>query len=521
MLTHTRDVLADQAAQAGARSAIIMGTAGTTLTYQELESRSGKLASVLRELGCRRGDVIAILMENHLRYLEVTWAAQRSGLYYTAINRHLNPDEIGYLISDSGARVLITTTAQAAKVQHLLGRMPAVGAVLCLDGTLPGTISYEERVRLDPGGAIAEPAEGCELLYSSGTTGKPKAIKRPLPPPGQFVPSHQAAAAMYRDVYSAGADSVYLCPAPLYHSAPLMSCMTMHRLGGTVVVMERFDPEQALALIERHQVTVGQFVPTMFVRMLKLSPRARAGYDLSSLRCAIHSSAPCPVEVKRQMIDWWGPILHEYYSGTESMGATRIDSAEWLAHPGSVGRPAGFAIHILAADGSELPPGQTGTIYFESDRQFEYLNDPAQTQSIRERRGWRTLGDVGYLDSDGYLYLTDRATFMIISGGVNIYPQEVEDLLILHPKVADVAVFGVPNDDLGEEVKAVVQPAAGIQPDQRLADELISFSRERLAHYKAPRSIDFARALPRDPNGKLYKRQMREKFWTGRASQIA
>lgn len=299
-----------------------------------------------------------------------------------------------------------------------------------------------------------------------------------------------------------------------------MSCLTIHRLGGAVVVLERFDAEQALELIERHRVTHGQFVPTMFVRMLKLPADVWRRYDLSSLRCAIHASAPCPVDVKRRMIEWWGPILHEYYSGTEGMGATTIDSEEWLAHPGSVGRPTGFAVHILDENGSEVPAGMTGTIYFESDRQFEYLNDRAKTESIRDRHGWRTLGDVGHVDDDGYLYLTDRASFTIISGGVNIYPQEIEDLLVTHPKVADAAVFGVPNGDLGEEVKAVVQLAGGVVPGQAVAAELIRFCRDRLAHFKAPRSIDFVDALPRDPNGKLYKRQLRERFWTGQASQI-
>jgi long-chain acyl-CoA synthetase len=521
VLTGPQDILADLAARAADRPAIIMAASGMLLTYRELDSRSARVASMLRSLGCRRGDVIAILMENHVSYLEIAWAAQRSGLYYTAINWHLNPDEIAYIAGDSGARVLITTAAQADTLQRLSGRMPGVAAILSLDGTVPGAASYEDTLQHQPGDVPGDPAEGCELLYSSGTTGRPKAIKRPLPPAGQLVPSHRAARDMYRDVYGAGEDSVYLCPAPLYHSAPLMSCMTIHRLGGTVVVMERFDAEEALALIERHRVDIGQFVPTMFVRMLKLPAALRASSDVSSLRCAIHASAPCPVEVKRQMIEWWGPVLQEYYSGTESMGATRIDSAEWLSHPGSVGRPSGFAIHILADDGSELPPGDTGVIYFESDRKFEYLNDPAKTNSITESHGWRTLGDIGYLDADGYLYLTDRATFMIISGGVNIYPQEIEDLLSMHPKVADVAVFGVPNDDLGEEVKAVVQPAAGIRPDDQLSGELITFCRERLAHYKAPRSIDFVDALPRDPNGKLYKRQLRAAFWDMQGSQTA
>jgi acyl-CoA synthetase (AMP-forming)/AMP-acid ligase II len=273
-------------------------------------------------------------------------------------------------------------------------------------------------------------------------------------------------------------------------------------------------------LIEEHHVTHGQFVPTMFVRMLKLDPVIRERYDLSSLQLVIHASAPCPVEVKRQMIEWWGPILHEYYGGTEGMGTTTIDSQEWLAHPGSVGRPGGCQIHIVGDEGSELPAGETGTVYFESTRKFEYLNDPGKTASIEEAHGWRTLGDVGHLDEDGYLYLTDRATFMIISGGVNIYPQEIENVMVMHPSVSDVAVFGVPNDDFGEEVKAVVQPAPGVEPGAALVDELLAFCRENLAGYKIPRSIDFVEELPRDPAGKLFKRRLRDPYWEHHSTQL-
>jgi len=296
--------------------------------------------------------------------------------------------------------------------------------------------------------------------------------------------------------------------------------MTIHRLGATVVVMERFDAERTLALIADRRVTHAQFVPTMFVRMLKLDPSVRESYDVSSLRCAIHASAPCPPQVKQQMIEWWGPILEEYYSGTEGMGATTISSAEWLAHPGSVGRPSGCTIHIVGDDGDELPPRSTGRVFFESDRHFEYLNDPEKTASVRDIHGWRTLGDVGHLDEDGYLYLTDRATFMIVSGGVNIYPQEIEDLLIAHPAVRDAAVFGVPNDEFGEEVKAVVEPSGTADPGPELEAALIAHCRQHLAHFKAPRSIDFVGELPRDPNGKMYKRQLRERYWADRASRI-
>jgi acyl-CoA synthetase (AMP-forming)/AMP-acid ligase II len=514
------DTLQHWAATRPDRPAVVMARSGTVTTYAELNERSLGIARTLRAWGLRRGDGIAIVMENRHEYLEIAWAAQRSGLYYTAVNWHLHADELAYILRDCGASVVFTSAMMA-------GTMAAIGEqvlgdlrVVDVDGRADGAVAFGEllaEARTEP---LVDPAEGCELLYSSGTTGRPKAVKRPLPPVGEVLVNHQYAAAMYRDRYGVTPESVYLSPAPLYHSAPLTSSLTIHRLGGTVVVMERFDAEHALAIIRDHSVTHAQFVPTMFVRMLKLDADVRRSYDVSSLRCAIHASAPCPVRVKHEMIEWWGPILEEYYSGTEGMGATTIDSHEWLAHPGSVGRPAGCVIHIVDDDGNELPPLAPGRVFFESERKFEYLNDPEKTASVRDARGWRTLGDVGYVDAEGYLYLTDRSTFMIVSGGVNIYPQEVEDLLISHPAVHDAAVFGVPNDEFGEEVKAVVQPAGGAEPGPELARALIEFCREHLAHYKSPRSVDFVTELPRDPNGKLYKRQLREQYWADRASRI-
>ncbi|HEV3213346.1 MAG TPA: acyl-CoA synthetase [Acidimicrobiales bacterium] len=500
--------------------AIVMGGAGTVVSYRELAERSNQLARFLANVGLARGDVVAVLMENQVGFFETAWAAQRSGLYYAAVNWHLSPDEVAYILSDCGARVLVTSVAQAPLVGALEGRMPVVEVVLCRDGVLPqSTHAWDDVERLDVA-ALADPTEGCELLYSSGTTGRPKAVKRPLPEDGGLVPNHEGALASYRTTYAAGPSSRYLSPAPLYHSAPLMSCLALHRLGATVVVMERFDAEACLSLIERHRVTHGQFVPTMFVRMLKLPTATRDRYDVSSLELVIHASAPCPLEVKRQMIEWWGPILHEYYGGTEGMGTTTIDSVEWLAHPGSVGRPSGCTIHIVGDDGAELAVGETGVVYFESTRRFEYLNDPAKTASITESHGWRTLGDVGRLDADGYLYLTDRATFMIISGGVNIYPQEIENVLVMHPSVSDVAVFGIPNDEFGEEVKAVVQPASGVAADDELRAALVAFAREHLAGFKVPRSIDFVDELPRDPAGKLFKRHLRDPYWARHATQL-
>jgi fatty-acyl-CoA synthase len=288
------------------------------------------------------------------------------------------------------------------------------------------------------------------------------------------------------------------------------------RRGGTVVLMERFDAEEALALIARYRVTHGLFVPTMFVRMLKLPKAARAGHDVSSVRAALHVGGPCPPEVKRAMIDWWGPAIAEYYAGTEANGATFIAAADWLDHPGSVGRAVRGTVHICREDGVEQPAGQSGTVWFESDTRFEYHNDPDKTAGVHDSRGWSTLGDIGYLDEDGYLYLTDRAAFMIITGGVNVYPQEVENTLILHPAVADVAVFGVPNEEFGEEVKAVVQPAQGAVADGALARSIMDFGRDRLAHYKCPRSVDFVDALPRHDSGKLLKAALRQPYWDPR-----
>jgi acyl-CoA synthetase (AMP-forming)/AMP-acid ligase II len=319
--------------------------------------------------------------------------------------------------------------------------------------------------------------------------------------------------------YGMTGESVYLSPAPLYHAAGVNYTMAVNRVGAATVMIPRFDAEETLRLIERHRVTHAQFVPTMFVRMLKLPLEVRSRYDVSSLQCVLHAAAPCAVDVKQSMMQWFGPIIHEYYGGTEGFAGTMIGPDEWLSHPGSVGRPL-TPIHIVGEDGEELPVGETGEVYFEGGPEFEYFNDPDKTKSVSNDRGWRTLGDMGYVDTDGYLYLTDRSTFMIVSGGVNIYPQETENLLIMHPKVADAAVFGIPNVEFGEEVKAVVQPLDGIDAGPELADELIEYCRAHLAGYKCPKTVDFDPALPRDPNGKLYKRRIRDRYWHGRASRI-
>ncbi|KAA9156235.1 acyl-CoA synthetase [Amycolatopsis acidicola] len=486
-------------------AAIILGDSGEVVTYGQLDERSTRFARALRARGLGVGDHVAILMENNREYLEVAWAAQRSGLYYTAINSHLLAGEVQYVLDDCGAAALIASEAMADVLDGLdLARVPVRIAV----GAHAGFERYDEVLAADGPGALEGECEGREMLYSSGTTGRPKGVRKPLPRTAfgdPAAPPVQIARGLV--MQDAGPGSVYLSPAPLYHSAPLVFSMSMHRLGATVVVMERFDPRRCLELIERHRVTHAQFVPTMFVRLLRLPGHER--FDVSSMRYVVHAAAPCPVEVKQRMLDWWGPVIHEYYSGTEDIGTTSIGPREWLEHPGSVGRPLNEC-HIVGEDGEELPPGETGVVYFAGGRPFEYHNDPAKTASVSEKHGWRTLGDIGHLDEDGYLYLTDRQSHMIISGGVNIYPQEAENVLLTHPAVADAAVIGVPDAEMGESVKAVVQRADGAWPG--LGEELLDYCRARLAAYKCPRTVDFVDQLPRDPNGKLYKRHLRERY---------
>ena len=501
-------------------AAVLMAGTSEAVTYAELEDRSCRMAAALRARGVAAGDHIAILMENNRAFLEVAWAAQRSGLYYTAINSHLRPGEVQYVLDDCGAVALVASEAMADVVTGLdLSRIPVrvAGA-----GVLRGFEPYDAVLAVAVPGPLEDDREGREMLYSSGTTGRPKGVRKQLagtPLGDRSATPVLLARAVAGQGRGVGPGSVYLCPAPLYHSAPLVYSMSMQRLGATVVVMERFDPRQCLDLIERHRVTHAQFVPTMFVRMLRLPPDERERYDLSSLQFVVHAAAPCPVPVKRQMLEWWGPIIHEYYSGTEDIGSTFITPEEWLAHPGSVGRPL-EECHIVGRDGEELPPGEEGVVYFAGGRPFEYHNDPDKTASITDQRGWRTLGDIGRLDEDGYLYLTDRQAHMIISGGVNVYPQEAENVLASHPAVVDVAVIGVPDAEMGEAVKAVVQPVDGVAAGPDLEADLLAHCRDELATYKCPRSVDFVDELPRDPNGKLYKRLLRERYWEGHDSLV-
>jgi len=492
--------------------AIIMGGTGAIVTYRQLDERSNRLAHVFRARGLQPGDCMAIFMENQARYMEVTWAAQRAGLYCTPINSHLTAPEVEYIVDDCEARLLVSSKRLAGVAGALSPRaIPRVESCLMVDGIFDGWESYEDVVAGAPSERIPDEYEGGFAFYSSGTTGRPKGILRQLP----LTPMGEAPSALQAFFKWCGFTDgdVYLSPAPLYHAAPISWSMEMHRIAGTVVLMERFDAEHALALIERYGVTCGQFVPTMFIRMLKLPEDVRTRYDVSSLRSVVHAAAPCPVDIKQQMMEWWGPIIYEYYSSTEGAGATSVTPEEWFAHPGTVGKSMVGAIHILDDDGNELPAGQAGTIWGEGPLGFEYRNDPKKTAEAVNAQGYKTVGDIGYLDDEGYLYLTDRKAHMIISGGVNIYPQETENVLILHPKVFDVAVIGVPDDDLGEQVKAVVQPANWDDAGSELAAELVEYCRANLAHYKCPRSVDFERELPRLDTGKLYKGAVRARYW--------
>lgn len=498
------------------KAAYVMASSGETVSYAQLDERSNRCARLLRERGLGPGSSIAILLENHPRFFDACWAAQRSGLYYTPIAKHLLAEEIEYIANDCGAEVLITSYALRETAAELADRLPHVRERFMIDGTIPGFASYEDAVGTQSPEPLDEELEGQDMLYSSGTTGRPKGIKNPLPDRsiGTPPPMLQALAA---GRFGCSPDAVYLSPAPLYHSAPLRFTMTLQRLGATSIVMERFDPLQALELIERHRVTLSQWVPTMFVRMLKLSDEERERFDLSSQQVALHSAAPCPVSVKEQMIQWWGPILIEYYGATEGHGGTQIESEEWLQHPGSIGRAnTGSEVHVLDDEGKELPAGAIGTLYFSGGEHFEYHGDPTKTAETRSPQGYTTVGDVGYVDEEGYVYLTDRKAHMIITGGVNIYPQETENVLVVHPKVYDAAVIGVPNDEFGEEVKAVVQPAHPEEAGPALERELIAWCRERLSSLKCPRSIDFEATLPRSETGKLYKRLLRDRYWQGR-----
>ncbi|MES2258463.1 MAG: acyl-CoA synthetase [Pseudomonadota bacterium] len=506
----------DHAAHAPGRAALVMGGSGETLSYRALAEGSRALAARMRAAGLRSGDHVAMLLENRAEMLIAAWAAHRLGLHYTPINWHLQSDEIGYILDDCGARLLFASPALAARLAPGAGAALelriAVGACAAGAALPSGYTDLDDFIgdAVATADTVSYETEGGPMFYSSGTTGRPKGIKRALSgtPFGQ-PPSWEA---VIYDTFDIDPHTVYLCPAPLYHAAPLSWSMAVQRRGGTVIVMESFDPQEALRLIEQYRVTHAQLVPTHFVRMLKLPKSERQRHDVSSLRYAIHAAAPCPVEVKEQMLAWWGPVIHEFYGCSEGIGFARIGPQEWLTHKGSVGKPSLGKALILDEAGVRQAPGQPGQIWFEGGGDFAYHNDPAKTAGAHDAAGRTTVGDIGYLDEEGYLYLTDRASHMIISGGVNIYPQEIENVLIQHRCVGDVAVIGVPDEEFGEQVKAVVIADGGTAGPE-LADELIAWCRERLAGFKCPRSVDFVDELPRLPTGKLLKRQLRQRYW--------
>jgi long-chain acyl-CoA synthetase len=508
------------AAERRERTAFIMAASGETMSYGELDARSNRLAHLLRARGLKRLDHYAVFMENNAAYLPANAAGERAGLYFTCVNSYLTAHELAYIINNSESQALITSRAQRDVAAEALEACPNVRVRLIVDAPSDAVFTnLDEACGGFPETPIADEWLGTSMLYSSGTTGRPKGVLRPLPPnpPHEPLPLFHFLTKLwhYRD------DMIYLSPAPLYHAAPQAAVGCAIRRGATAIIMEHFDPEQFLALVEKHRVTHSQLVPTMFNRLLKLPSEVRRRYDLSSLEVVVHAAAPCPVQIKEQMIEWWGPIIHEYYGATEGLGFTACDSPEWLAHRGTVGKVMLGDLHILDAGMQPAAKGVPGEIWFKTASAFEYFNDPQRTAQSRSADGtMTTVGDVGFVDDDGFLYLTDRSTFMIISGGVNIYPQECENLLVTHAKVADAAVFGVPNSDLGEEVKALVQLIPGEVPGADLEAELMAFCQQHLARYKCPRSLEFDPALPRLPTGKLYKKALRDRYWSGKTSRI-
>jgi long-chain acyl-CoA synthetase len=491
--------------------AYIMAETGETVSYRQLDERSNQFAHLLRAKGLQAGDHIVILLENHARFFELCWGAQRAGIVFTAISTRLKLAEAAYIVTNCEAKLIVASRAQTELAEALLPHLGAAPTRLMVDGTVAGYEPLETALAMQPTVAIADETAGTDMLYSSGTTGYPKGVF--VPPESPQIDASNALIEVCSKLYQIGEATRYLSPAPLYHAAPLRFCMTTMRLGGTCIIMAHFDPEAYLALVQSHRITHTQLVPTMFVRMLKLPQAARATYDLSSLRFAIHAAAPCAIPVKEQMIAWWGEVIWEYYAGTEGNGMTLVKSSDWLLYKGTVGQAVIGKVKICDEEGEEVALGQTGAVYFADGKKFTYHQDPSKTAQSHNAKGWSTLGDIGHVDADGYLYLTDRKAYMIISGGVNIYPQEVENLLITHPKVFDVAVLGVPDDEFGEAVKAVVQPIDMRLAGVDLAEELMAFCRKNLSHVKCPKSVDFDPELPRHPTGKLYKRLLRERYW--------
>lgn len=492
------------------KAAAIMSETGETLSFRELDETSIRLSRALRALGVQRGDNVALVAENSLRYWEVYWAALRSGLYLTAVNNKLTAGEIGYIMDDCDAKLVISSVGLSGVVRDAAAHAPAIRSRLVFGGDADGFESYEQVIAAQPLERLEDERRGTDMLYSSGTTGRPKGVKPPLPTlridePGDLYTK------VFGGTFGFDDQTRYLSTAPMYHAAPLRIGGIVQALGGTVVMMGKFDALRSLELIQEHRITHSQWVPTMFARMLKLPEEQRLAFDHSHLVCAVHAASPCPPEVKQKMMDWWGPVLWEYYSSTEANGITMVSPQQWLAKPGTVGVAALGTIHICDEDGRELPVGETGVVYFEREQlPFRYHKDDAKTAAAQhpEHPTWTTTGDMGRVDEDGALFLTDRQAFMIVSGGVNIYPQEIESAYALHPAIADLAVVGVPDEEMGQRLRAFVQLQPGVAAGDGLRDELIAFGRERLAGFKVPREYEFVDLLPRTDTGKMLKRHI-------------
>jgi len=492
-----------------ARAAVVMADSGVAMSYGDLDAYANRLARLYQSLGLKAGDHVAYLLENRLECPAVQWGAHYAGLYYTFISTRLTAIEVRYIVEDCSAQVVVLSRKTAPTLVASLRALPSRPRLYSLDADFAiETLS----TALEPFDAspIEGTEEGSEMLYSSGTTGRPKGVKPVLS--GKPLGSTALIADLLTRGFGATADSVYLQIAPYYHTAQLKWSQAITAIGATVVMMERFDAEGTLRAIERYKVTHSQWVPTMFHRLLALSAETRAQYDLSSQRVAVHAAAPCPIPIKQAMIDWWGNIIVEYYSCTETIGTTLCDTKSWLKYPGTVGRAMLGVLHIVGEDGKEVPIGEEGLVYFSGGPHFSYHQDPLRTAEAYNSQGWATVGDIGKLNAEGFLFLTDRKSNMIISGGVNVYPQETENVLLTHPKVFDAAVIGTPHEDLGEEVRAVVQLQPGVISDAALVQELIAYCRGQLSSIKCPRVIDFRKHLPREPNGKLLKRLIRDEY---------
>jgi long-chain acyl-CoA synthetase len=484
---------------------MVMVPSEEILTHGELDRRSTRLAHALRAAGLRADDTVAVIAENRLEWAEIIWATQRSGLCVAPVNRHLTGGVLAGVLAEADTRAVITTARHAAAVGAVLDDVHSATVRLCIGGA-EGFDDYDAALTRQPAEPLADERLGSRMMFSSGTTGRPKGIRHPR------VDVHPADApphlGRYTDLFGFTPDTVYLSPAPTYHTAPFRFVLAILQLGGTVVCQESFDAEGVLAGIERHRVTHAQFVPTMLTRLLRLPAEVRSSYDVRSLQVAITGAAPCPADLKRDVMEWWGPVLHELYGASESYGNCHIGPREALQRPGSVGRALTGRIHVLDPadpDGPDQPVGTVGQVWFEGTASFAYQGDDTKSSAARNSRGWTTVGDLGRVDRDGYLYLAGRLDHVIISGGVNVHPQLVEDRLAGHPSVADVAVIGVPDDDLGQRVHAVVVPADGLEPTEDLREALLTYAATGVPWPSRPRSLQFADALPRGENGKLYK----------------